>query len=189
MPPCSISLLSPHPTGQGRVLRALCYKHMIHKDGCSFQPLTQPRKEQKQKLPFQMCNEGRKSLSSLGTKQCFEFQRRCPQRPHQTHSAKMFDELPWQASTLQINDQKSLVYISVEEDKFSLGFENLRDWESPLTTALLPSFTMLYHGSFTFHIPFQRVFINLRETDSMSVFCFFCNTMTTKWLEIVFGLV
>lgn len=143
---------------------------MIHKDGCSFQVLTQPREEQKQKLPLQMCNEGRKSLLPRGTKQCFEFQRRTPQRPLQTHSTKMFDELPWQASTLQINDQKSLVYVSVEEDKFSLGFENLRDWETQLTTAPLSSFTMLYHGSFTFYIPFQRVFINLSETDSMSVF-------------------
>lgn len=118
---------SPHPTARGRVFRALWYKHMAHQDGCSFQPLTPPRKEQKQKLPFQMCNEGRTSLCSLGTKQCFEFQRRCPRRPHQAHSTKMFDELPWQASTLQINDQESLVYISVEEDKFSLGFENPRD--------------------------------------------------------------
>lgn len=52
----------------------------------------------------------------------------------------MFDELPWQASTLQINDQKHLVYISVEEDKFSFGFENLRDRETQLTTAPLSSF-------------------------------------------------
>jgi hypothetical protein len=39
----------------------------------------------------------------------------------------MFDELPWQTSTSQINDQKELSYVSVEEDKFSLGFENPRD--------------------------------------------------------------
>lgn len=81
-----------------------------------------------------------------------------PRGPHQTHSTKMFDEWPWQASALQINDQKSLVYVSVEEDKFSLGFGTLRDWEAQLTTAPLPSFTRLYLGSFTFYIPFSVAF-------------------------------
>ena len=58
--------------------------------GCPFPALTQPRGKQKQKLPFQMFSEGRKSLHPPGTKQCFGFQRRMSQRPHQTHSTNFW---------------------------------------------------------------------------------------------------
>ena len=108
---------------------------------------------------------------------------------HQTHPTKMFDELPWQTSTSQINDQKELSYVSVEEDKFSLGFENPRDWASQLTTAPLPQHTKPHHGSFPSYIFFQWLFINLSRADSASVLCFICKTMTTKWLGIVTELV
>lgn len=108
---------------------------------------------------------------------------------HQTRPTKMFDELPWQTSTSQINDQKEFSYVSVEEDKFSLGFEKPRDWASQLTTAPLPPHTKPHHGSFPSYIFFQWLFINLSRADSASVLCFICKTMTTKWLGIVTGLV
>lgn len=193
-PPCKQchdsrpSLLSPHGTARGRAL-PLTAQAYDHKGGCFWLSSEGLGKSRNRNFPSRCARRG-ESLSVLrGQNTALNFKGRCPQGPQQTHSTKMFDELPWQASTVQINDWKSLVYVSVEEDKFSLGFGNLRDWETQLTTAPLPSFTMLYHGSFTFYISFQRVFINLSETDSMSVFCFFCNTMATKWLEIVFGLV
>lgn len=182
-------LLTGWPREEHCLLR---HKHMIIKVAAPFGPWLSSEgggKSRNRNFPSRCARRG-ESLSVLrGQNTALNFKGRCPQGPQQTHSTKMFDELPWQASTVQINDWKSLVYVSVEEDKFSLGFGNLRDWETQLTTAPMPSFTMLYHGSFTFYIPFQRVFINLSETDSMSVFCFFCNTMATKWLEIVFGLV
>jgi hypothetical protein len=53
-----------------------------------------------------MCSKQESHSVSQGTKVCFEFQRQMPHRLHQTHPTKMFDELLWQASTLQINDQK-----------------------------------------------------------------------------------
>lgn len=101
----------------------------------------------------------------------------------------MFDELPGQTSTSQINDQKEYSYVSVEEDKFSLGFENPRDWVSQLATAPLPTHTQPHHGSFPSYIFFQWIFINLSRADSASVLRFICKTMTTKWLEIVTRLV
>lgn len=65
---------------------------MIYKDGCLLLALLQPQEEQTQKLPFQMCKEGSKSLYPQGTKQCFEFQRQISQRLSESHSTKMLDE-------------------------------------------------------------------------------------------------
>lgn len=113
-----------------------------------------------------------------------------PGGSHQTHPTKVFDELLWQTSTSQINDQKEYSSVSVEEDKFSLGFEDPRHWTSQLATALsLPAHTKPHHGSFPSYIFFQWLFINLSGADSASVLCFICKTMTTKWLEIFTGLV
>ena len=159
------------------------------KGGCPFPALTQPRGEQKQKLPSRCSVRGESHSILQGQNSALDFKGGCPRGPTRL-TPQIFDEWPWQASTLQINDQKSLVYVSVEDDKFSLGFENLRDWEAQLTTAPLLSFPMLYHGSFTFYIPLSVGFYKCKQNRQRTpLFCFFCNMMATEWLEIVFGLV
>lgn len=177
------------PDSPGRVIRNVSYKHMLHEDGSSFRPCLGLGDSGSRNSPSRCALREESHSVPRGENCSLNFKGGCPRGPTRLTPQKCLMNYHGRHQLCRLMAKRSLVYVSVEEDKFSPGFENLKNWATQLTTAPLPSFTMLYHGSFTFYIPFQQVFINLSETDSMSVLCFFCNTMATKWLEIVFGLV
>ena len=178
------------PGSPGKSIQNLSVQaHDSVKVAAPSRPWLSPGESRSRNFPSRCSVRGESHSILQGRNSALDFKGGCPRGPTRL-TPQIFDEWPWQASTLQINDQKSLVYVSVEDDKFSPGFENLRDWEAQLTTASLLSFTMLYHGSFTFYTPLSVGFHKCKQNrQHTSLFCFFCNTMATKWLEIVFGLV
>lgn len=95
----------------------------------SFQALTLPREEQKQKLPFQMCSEGRRGSHSVprGQNCALNFKGGCLRGPTRLTPQKCLMNYHGRHQLCRLMTKRSLVYVSVEEDKFSLGFENLRD--------------------------------------------------------------